>query len=285
MSKNVTNLQAYESISDGAVAGVIYHGDALDFLNTTDSESAAVVFLDPPFNIGKLYLPENPRHDLRPRDEYKEFLTSVLDECVRILRPGGALFMYHLPEWAMRFGAYLDDALEFRHWIAVSMKNGFARGERLYPAHYGLLYFTKGKPLSFNRPRLRPTTCRHCGQLVKDYGGYKQIIEAQGINLSDVWDDLSPVRHSKYKTRDLNELPQLLMDRILAISGQAGELYVDPFAGGGSGVIAAVKAGMEFRVCDLVAENCELIKNRMTELFPSLPSEACDARDCECAAD
>ena len=36
------------------------------------------------------------------------------------------------------------------------MKNGFARGKKLYPAHYALLYFTKGMPASFQRPKILP---------------------------------------------------------------------------------------------------------------------------------
>jgi site-specific DNA-methyltransferase (adenine-specific) len=278
-------LQIFSSFGPSVISGDVFRGEALEFLAHCPAESASIVFLDPPFNIGKPYVAENPRHDLMPRSDYWKFLLAILNESVRILKPGGALYIYHLPEWAMRIGAHLDSSLDFRHWIAISMKNGFARGDRLYPAHYGLLYFTKGKPGTFHRPRLRPMKCRHCGGLVKDYGGYRTIIESQGINLSDVWDDLSPVRHSKYKARALNELPQLLMDRVLAISGRAGDLYVDPFAGGGSGVLAAAKIGMTFLACDLVAENCELISKRVADLSPLLTLEDDDASNCECAAD
>jgi site-specific DNA-methyltransferase (adenine-specific) len=198
-----------------------------------------------------------------PEADYKEWLSQVLDEAVRVLRQGGVLYMYHLPRWAMHFGAYLETRLIFRQWIAVSMKNGFVRGKRLYPAHYALLMFSKGAPSVSNRPKLAPALCRHCGQYVKDYGGYKGIIDAKGINLSDYWDDVSPVRHASRKHRSANELPTIIFDRVMQISGSPKGVYVDPFAGAGGGVIAAVKAGMAFKACDLFAANCRLICSRL----------------------
>ena len=146
------------------------------------------------------------------------------------------------------------------------MKNGFVRGQSLYPAHYALLYFTKGAPISFQRPKLAPSNCRHCGKTIKDYGGYWPIIQQRGINLSDFWEDLSPVRHRNRKYRIANELPELLFDRVIEISGAQGMLYVDPFAGAGSGVVGAVKAGLRFDCCDLVEANCSIIAERLNRM-------------------
>src|SRR5437867_4273718 len=91
--------------------------------------------------------------------------------------------------------------MEFRHWIAISMKGTFPRGNKLYPAHYALLYFTKGIPRTFNRVRLPIPTCRHCGKDIKDYGGHRKYLNPAGLNLTDFWDDTSPARHGKNKSR------------------------------------------------------------------------------------
>jgi len=140
------------------------------------------------------------------------------------------------------------------------------RGDHLYPAHYALLYFTKGAPSHFKRPKVNPPACRHCGQLVKDYGGYRRIIEEKRLNLSDFWDDLSPVRHRNRKYLTTNELPSLLFERVIEISGSRDLLYVDPFAGSGSGVIAAARAGLRFQACDFIEKNCLIICERLDEL-------------------
>lgn len=225
-----------------------------------------MVFLDPPFNLGKTYSPEQPKLDSRPPHEYSQWLSTITAAAVRVLAQGGALFLYHLPTWALRIGAELEADLVLRHWIAIAMKNGFARGQRLYPAHYALLYFTKGQPAHFDRPRLQPRRCRHCDELVKDYGGYTRIIEQKGVNLSDVWNDVSPIRHRSRKYRDANELPPAITDRVVQISGSPGGMFVDPFAGAGAAIVSAVSRDMRFRACDLLPKNCQVIVNRIDSL-------------------
>ena len=203
--------------NEQGINGQVHCGDALDFLNSLRTASAGIIFLDPPFNLGKVYGEKYANLDRRPEDDYEQWLIALLQESTRVLMPGGALYLYHLPAWAMRLGTTLNRHLQFQHWIAISMKNGFVRGPHLYPAHYALLYFTKGKPVHFRRPKLKPATCRHCGKTVKDYGGYRKIIDEKGVNLSDFWDDLSPVRHRSTKNRSANELPKAMFDRIIEI--------------------------------------------------------------------
>jgi site-specific DNA-methyltransferase (adenine-specific) len=249
-----------------STVSTLVHSDGLDFLRSLPSETASLVFLDPPFNLGKSYSKRSPSLDQKPEIEYKRWMSAVLLESARVLKHGGTIYLYHLPLWAMRFGALLDPLLDFRHWIAISMKNGFVRGRRLYPAHYALLMFTKGKPTSFHVPKWPLEECRHCGEFVKDYGGYLDLVEESGVNLSDVWDDLSPVRHSNRKNRAANELPAILYRRVLEISGSKGELFVEPFAGSGTGVLSAVKSGMRFAACDLLGANFRLIRARLISL-------------------
>lgn len=251
--------------NDEIISGSVIRDDALDFLKRIESGTAGIVFLDPPFNLGKCYGENNRHADKKPVSVYTEWMKQVIIEAVRILAEGGALYLYHMPIWAMRFGADLDGHLEFRNWIAISMKGGFARGQRLYPAHYALLVFTKGKPAAFTRLKIDAKRCRHCGKLVKDYGGYRRIIEDQGINLSDFWEDLSPVRHANHKHRTANELPRALFERVIGMSGVKEQLFVDPFAGSGTGAIQAVEAGMRFLACDIELESCRILHRRLED--------------------
>jgi len=225
--------------------GYITRADALEFATALQDEIADVVFIDPPFNLGKNYGVARWLEDA-DEESYELYLTHLIRHMIRILRPGGALFLYHLPYWASRFSRELLLSLEFRHWIAIAMKNGYVAGDNLYPAHYALLYYTKGSPARFHRPRIEPKRCRRCGNTVKDYGGYKGLILRKGINLSDFWEDLSPVRHRSRKHRRGNQLPLTLTDRVVEIAGVKGGLLVDPFAGAGTSLVSAQAAGMAF---------------------------------------
>jgi site-specific DNA-methyltransferase (adenine-specific) len=244
--------------------GVLICCDAIDFLKSVRSEIADVIFLDPPFNLGKRYGSSGKEADLLAEADYTDFMHEVLTHSIRVVKPGGALFLYHIPYWALKLGGSIQQEMLFRHWIAVSMKNSFARGDFLYPAHYALLYFTKGSPNVFNRPKIPAPTCRHCGKHLKDYGGYKQFVE-DGINLSDVWDDLSPVRHSHKKNRPANELPLELLRRVVQISGKKGGLLIDPFVGSGTSVIAAAEVDMRFLACDREPSCCDVVVHRFAE--------------------
>jgi site-specific DNA-methyltransferase (adenine-specific) len=242
--------------------GFLASADALDFARTLRDNIADIVFLDSPFNLGKDYgIAADVDDD--ESDVYEWYLRVLIAQLIRVLKPGGALFLYHLPYWASRLTPYLQAELEFRHWIAIAMKNGFARGSRLYPAHYALLYYTKGPPASFTRPRISPQICRHCSGIVKDYGGYKGIIDEKGVNLSDFWDDISPVRHESRKLRTANQLPELITNRVVSIAGGDGGLLVDPFMGTGTALVSAKRAGMSY-VGNDIAEPCvEIARERL----------------------
>lgn len=229
-----------------------------------------MVFADPPFNLGKQY-GKGISDEMRD-DEYLQWSRTWLAEAVRVLAPGGSLFVFNLPRWLIEYGAFLNGAgMQFRHWIAMRMPKAYPRGKRLSPAHYGCLYYSKGgEPTTFNRIYVPIQTCRHCGKEVRDYGGHRKALNEKGINLMDVfdapgdvwkeasaplppgqgwteadelWDDIPPVRHSKYKTRTANELAPIMMERLVALATNPGELVVDPFGGAGTTFVAAERLG------------------------------------------
>jgi site-specific DNA-methyltransferase (adenine-specific) len=245
--------------------GVLFHADCLDLLSHIKSESVHCVFADPPFNLGKQY--NNGFRDRWSEKEYFAWCERWLDECMRVLAPGGALFVYALPRLAYHFAAYLDDALEFRHWVALSMKGTFPRGQRLYPAHYALLYFTKGAPRVFNKVRLPIPICRHCGGDLKDYGGHRKYLNPKGLNLTDFWEDTSPNRHRRSKARPgVNELKPLIPARAIEISTTPGDIVLDPFGGGGSTYQEAQSCGRYWIGSEI--GDCAPIELRFLEFAP-----------------
>lgn len=219
--------------------GALFDGDCLAFLRQVQSECVDTVFADPPFNLDKKY--GSKSNDNLPEKEYVAWCKSWLDECSRVLKPGGALYLYNLPRWNIILGAYLMECgLTFRHDIAVEIKSTLPIAGRLYPAHYSLLYFTKGKPKTFRKIRTPIEACRHCGGEVKDYGGHRKAMNPLGVNLKDVWTDIPPVRHWKFKSkgRPANALSTKLLDRVVEMSTVEGDVVLDPF--GGSGTTFAV---------------------------------------------
>jgi site-specific DNA-methyltransferase (adenine-specific) len=243
--------------------GALFHGDCLKVLPALSDACVDTVFADPPFNLGKEY--GGKVNDQRAEHEYLGWCHRWLAECVRVLKPGGSLFLYNLPKWNVQLGHHLGTlGLDFRHWIAVSIKLLMPIPGRLYPAHYSLLYYSKGKPSTFRRVRTPIETCRHCGGEIRDYGGHRGAMNDNGVNLMDVWTDIPPVRHWKFKSkkRKANALSTKLLDRVVEISTKPGDVVLDPF--GGSGTTYAVCErkrrrwiGVEIESTDVIAERLE----------------------------
>jgi site-specific DNA-methyltransferase (adenine-specific) len=265
--------------------GNLYRGDCVALLAKIPSESVDLVFADPPFNLGKDY--PSKMDDSRSEAEYLAWSQRWTTECARILKPGGSFFLFNLPRWNLALGAHLRTLLTFRHWIAVEISYRLPIQGRLYPSHYSLVYMCKGsKPTTFTPDRLPMDTCRHCFGEVKDYGGYKDKMNPKGINLSDVWRDIPPVRHAKFKRRNgSNELSIKLLDRVIRMASREGDIVLDPFGGSGTTYAVAEIAGrrwvgIEIGPTDgivnrLASHNLELergyiskIRSELNHLFP-----------------
>jgi site-specific DNA-methyltransferase (adenine-specific) len=244
--------------------GVLFEEDCLSLLKQINNSVADVIFADPPFNLGKKY---GKKHDDNLEDsEYLNWCYSWLDECCRILKDGGSLFIYNLPKWNMLLGSYLmNKGLTFRHWITISQKSSLPIPGRLYPSHYSLLYYTKGKPKVFRKIRTPIETCRHCRGEIKDYGGHRQAMNPLGVNLTDVWTDIPPVRHWKFKSkkRTTNQLSTKILDRVIEMSSLPGDLIIDPFGGSGTTYVVCEATGRHWIGMEI--QNCDVIIERLTE--------------------
>jgi site-specific DNA-methyltransferase (adenine-specific) len=249
--------------------GSVFNTDCMKLLATIRDGKIDTVFADPPFNLAKDYGNGKDKDDLENGD-YLNWCYAWMDECLRVLKPGGSIFIYNLPQWAFHLAAHLERrGMKFRHWIAVSMKGTFPRGRKLYPAHYALLYFTKGDPATFNHVRLPVPACRHCGKDVKDYGGHRKFLNPLGLNLTDFWDDTAPARHRKFKARwHVNELKPVIASRCIELSSNEAEIVLDPFGGGGSTFEAAQKLKRHWVGSEIV--DCELIRERFERNIPGL---------------
>jgi len=263
--------------------GKLYQGDCLDLLQMLDSDSIDLIFADPPFNLNKYY-PSEVDDNLAER-EYIKWCESWAFQCARVLKKGGAFFIWNLPKWNTYISSYLNNFLTFQHWISVDIKYRLPIKGRLYPSHYSLLYYTKGyKPKVFHPDRLPMRVCPKCTGDLNDYGGYKNKMNPLGINLADVWYDIPPVRHKKYKRRNAaNELPIKLLDRIIEMATDEGDIVFDPFGGSGTTyVVSELKKrkwlGIEIGpITDIVArfqsigqdkEYLERLRANLNALFP-----------------
>ena len=269
--------------------GLLFKGDSLSLLPKMLSDSVDMIFADPPFNLGKKY-DNDAFDDTLENEEYRSWCQTWLLQAIRVLRPGGALFLYHWPKWLIEIGSWLNNLnmLEYKSWIALTMKSGFPIRNRLHPAHYGILYFTKkgGEP-TFNVVRSRTPVCRHCGEEIRDYGGYRPKFKAyedeEGIpwiQISDFWEDTHPARHEKSRRLTVVELPIIIPERLILMASNTGDIVLDIFGGSGSTYYAAQLHKRRWLGCDL-GDVTNIIK-RLKAAFELTPKKSIDKEFLKC---
>ncbi|WP_169833040.1 DNA-methyltransferase [Geosporobacter ferrireducens] len=219
--------------------GELYQADSIELMKAMQENSIDMIFADPPFNLSKTY--GSGIDDNLSEEEYLAWTEKWISECVRILKPGGALFVYNIPKWLTYTSNILNKYLLFRHWISINFRAVTPPiANKLNVNHYGVLYYIKGeKPNVFNTQRIPMKTCRHCGGEIHDYGGKKRDVNVNGQTISDIWEDIHPVRHKGHKNREENELPIKLLFRIVSLATNEGDIVFDPFGGSGTTYIAA----------------------------------------------
>lgn len=248
-------------------SGVLYEGDCRNVLPELAAQGLQVdlVFADPPFNLGKPY--HGGVDDLKPGSKYEDWTRAWLTAAVALLKPGGSIFVYNMPRWCVTTAEHLLGlGLTFHNWIAVRETHGPPRKKGLYRAHYGLVYFTNGEPTVQRKLRVPIETCRHCGGDVRDYGGYRGTLKEGGISVSDIWTDISSVRHPKFKAVGFNgpQLSTRLVRRVLLMASEPGDLILDPFMGSGSTAVVCEAEDRRWVGVELEASSCETIQRRLT---------------------
>ena len=235
-------------------------GDCLEVMSGIEDNSVDVCFADPPFNLEKKY---TSYKDQKPAEEYLDWCRRWLSEMVRIVKPSGSIFVHNIPKWLTYYASILNDVAYFRHWIAWdAMSNPL--GKTLLPAHYGILFYAK-EPRGFKFYEIRAPhrRCRECGGFLKDYGGKKDQMHSFGALVSDVWTDIHRIRHSVRRDEHPCQLPIPLLERVVLMSTDPGDVVLDPFLGTGTTAIAAKALGRHFVGIDLDPEYVRIAREKL----------------------
>lgn len=215
-------------------------GDCLEVMRNIPDNTFDMSFADPPFNLGKRY---SSYKDGRMSDEYVAWCREWITEMVRVTKPTGSILVHNIPKWLTYYSSILNANAHFKHWIAWdAMSNPV--GKTLLPAHYGVLFYTKcQKGFKFYEVRAPHKRCRVCKEYLKDYGGKSDQRHPFGALVSDVWTDIHRIRHNKRRDPHPCQLPIHLMERLVLMTTDPGDVVLDPFLGTGTTAIAARALG------------------------------------------
>ncbi len=243
-----------------SIINKIIIGDAIEVMRQIPDNSIDMTFADPPFNLGKKY---NNYFDKKDTEEYLNWSKLWLKEMVRITKPTGSIFVHNIPRWLIYFASYLNEISYFKHWIAWNAM-GAPLGKSLLPNHYGILWYTKQlKDYKFYDIRGMHPRCRSCGIILQDYGGKKSQMHPFGPLISDVWTDIHRIRHKKRRDEHPCQLPIPLLERLILMTTDEGDIVLDPFVGTGTTVIAAKRLGRRYIGIDIDPKYIEITKRKL----------------------
>ncbi|HEY7644785.1 MAG TPA: DNA methyltransferase [Hyphomicrobiales bacterium] len=99
---------------------------------------------------------------------------------------------------------------------------------------------------------------------------YKRYLdEMKGVELQDIWSDIPPLSsQSKERLGYPTQKPVALLERIIGVSSNEGDLVLDPFCGCGTTVHAAQKLNRRWLGIDITHLAIGLIQRRLNDAFP-----------------
>ncbi len=272
----------------------IVHGDNLEVLRGLAAGSVPLIYIDPPFNTGKrqsrpamktIQDPEGDRVGFggkRYRTElaahtasatgygdsfadYLGFLRPRLEEAYRVLSAHGSLFFHIDPREVHYCKVMLDGIFGrecFQNEIIWAYDYG-ARASKKWPAkHDNILWYTRDpERFTFNLeatdriPYMAPTLV-----------GAKKA--ARGKTPTDVWWHTIVSPTGKEKTGYATQKPLGILERIVRVHSNPGDLVLDFFAGSGTTGAAAAKNGREFLLVDENPAAIEVMEKRLAAHLP-----------------
>jgi len=269
-------------------------GENLEVLAGLPSASVDLIYIDPPFNTGKRQRrarirvqrdPDGERvgfGDRRYRsqavasagfedhfDDFTLFLAPRLAEAHRLLKPTGSLFL-HVDYREVHYCKVLLDGIFgrdcFQNEIIWAYDFG-GRSRRRWPAkHDNLLWYTRHPDeYTFNYDAIDRIPYMAPGLV----GAEKA---ARGKVPTDVWWNTIVPTSSREKTRYTAQKPLAILNRIVRVHSNPGDLLLDFFAGSGTFGESAARGGRDFILIDSNPEAVEVMRERLAFAHPDCAS-------------
>lgn len=266
----------------------IYLADNLSVLQNLPEESVDLIYIDPPFNTGKVQARKSMRtvrdekgdrvgfgeqsystkilgeraYDDRFGD-FEAFLLPRLKEAYRLLKPNGS-FYFHIDYREAHYCKILLDQIfgreNFINEIIWAYDFG-GRPKNRWPAkHDTIFYYVKdAENYTFNRDDIDRIPYMAPGLVGEEKA-------KRGKLPTDVWWHTIVGTNSKEKTGYPTQKPFGVIERIIRASSNPGDVVMDFFAGSGTVGAVCEKLGRNYILIDQNPEAWEVMRERFKDV-------------------
>ncbi len=266
----------------------VFHGDNIAALERIPADEVDLIYIDPPFNTGKMQRrqqikavqsPTASRVGFQGRryktsvigtrgysdyfTDYLAFLEPRLVEAYRVLAPHGSLYLHVDYREVHRCRFLLDDIFGPENLVneIIWAYDFGGRPKDRWPAkHDNILFYVKNRArYTFNRDAIERIPYMAPGLV----GAAKA---ARGKLPTDTWWHTIVPTNSREKTGYPTQKPVGILRRIVAASSNPGDLVLDFFAGSGTTGVAAYDMGRRAILVDSNPEAIDVMRKRFAQL-------------------
>jgi DNA modification methylase len=214
---------------------------------------------------------------------YLARMSLRLVELHRVLKPTGSLYLHCDPTASHYLKLLLDSVFgpaSFRNEIIWHYFNKLQGNiHRLASDHDVIFWYSKSKTFTFNpvmeervggpKKMLKRRWDQENQKLVnaKDADGHVQYIERTHRMADDVWRMPMLQPASREKLGYPTQKPVALLERIVEMASNAGDVVLDPFCGCGTTIDAAQALGRRWVGIDITHLAVGLIKHRLADRY------------------
>lgn len=262
----------------------VYFGDNLKVLQGIADGAIDLIYIDPPFNTGKVQArrqikTSRAEHGDRigfgdnsyttevvGQKDYKDtfsdylaFLRPRLEEARRVLKPDGSLY-FHIDFREVHYCKVMLDEIfgreNFINEIIWAYDYGGRARDRWPAKHDNILFYAKNiQKFTFNRDDIDRIPYMAPGLVSAEKA-------ERGKLPTDTWWHTIVGTNSKEKTGYPTQKPLGVLERIIRASSNPGETVLDFFAGSGTTGEACLKTGRRFILVDSNSQAIEVMKTR-----------------------
>jgi len=233
-------------------------GDCIEVLGQVAEPAADLIFADPPFNIGYKY---DLYEDTKKYDEYYAWTERWMAACHRVLKPAGTFWVAIGDEYAAEVRIIARKlGLFLRNWVIWHYTFGQSTTHKFARSHAHLFYWTRApRDFTFNAAAVRVPSARQTTYNDKRANPKGRIPD-------DVWSfsRLCGTFNERVQWHPC-QMPEAVLERIVAVSSDPGDLVLDPFSGSGTTCAVAARLGRQYFGIDVSEQYVQKSTERIAD--------------------
>lgn len=267
----------------------LLNGDCLVEIKKIPDNSVDLIYLDPPFFTQRKHIQKNKNNTIEYSfddkwndiQEYIEFMKIRLIEFKRVLSSTGSIFLHCDKKASHYLRVILDEIFGmdcFQSEIIWSYKRWSNSKTGLLNNHQNIYFYSKNKKFKFNPKFVEYSATTNVDQILQDRARnsdnkttYKldesgNIIlgkAKKGVPLSDVWEIPYLNPKAKERTGYPTQKPILLLEQIIELVTDKGDVVLDPFCGSGTTLVAAKLLNRKYIGIDISKDAIHLTNERL----------------------